>query len=41
MNNITHDLTPFAQKLNTCSHLHSIVQSRSTVQLTIVEMSIH
>ena len=31
MNNITCDLTPFAQTLNTCSHLHSTEQSRTTV----------
>ena len=31
MNNITCDLAPFAQTLNTCSHLHSMVQSSSPV----------
>ena len=29
MNHITRDLTPFAQTLNMCSHLHSTVQLRS------------
>ena len=38
MNNITCDLAPFSQTLNTCSHLHSTVHH---VQLSIVEMSIH
>ena len=31
MNNITLHLAPFAQGLNTCSLLHSMAQSRSTV----------